>query len=481
MDRPRRIVGAVVAALVVPLPLGAGTAAAAEDCAVRSAVGDPAAEAGGQARAGAVRIWCGDRWLTLRQGAAGIGDAPETGDLFGASVAVADIDRDGTKDLVIGAPGENRGAGLVHVVFGPGRDGQPAPITLGQGAGGAGDRTEADDRFGTAVAAMGGTVLVGAPGEDLGDGESKADAGLVHVVALDDGGIGGVTLLHQDVQDFYGTVEAGDQFGASLAAGSFDKPTAVIGVPGEDIGDKTDAGMIHIVEDPIAAIESHAVGQDSAGISGAAEAGDRFGASVSAAWELTHDLRVAVGAPGEDVGDAPDAGMVTVLGYDGRQATEVLAVHQGTPGVPGANEKGDGFGTTVAAGVVESASAPAPEVSVAIGSPGEDVGDLADAGRVHGVQVGSDPRVDGTLTQATDGLGGAPRAGARFGAALAFGPGRASIVAGAPGHDGKGAAHAVPWRALFGTTVVADNWFPGRDGVPAGTAFGSSVAADPAG
>ncbi|MCP9947386.1 hypothetical protein LUX33_02130 [Actinomadura madurae] len=156
-------------------------------------------------------------------------------------------------------------------------------------------------------------------------------------------------------------------------------------------------------------------------------------------------------------------------------------MHQNTAGVPGANEDGDGFGASVAAGAVESASLPGPELSVAIGAPGEDVGDLADAGRVHGVQVGAFPRVDGAISQETDGLGEEPRAGARFGAALAFGPGAAHVVVGAPGHAGKGAAHGIPWRALFGTAVVADNWFAGRDGVPDGSAFGSSVASDPAG
>ncbi|TDE20087.1 FG-GAP repeat protein [Actinomadura sp. 6K520] len=479
MTRSRKIAGVVAAAALI-VPAQAGAAGAAEECDLAAAVGDPAATVDGQAGAGAVQVRCGDRWLTLRQGAAGIADSPEAGDGFGASVAVADVDRNGAKDLIVGAPGENRGAGVAHVVFGPGRDGQPAPIMLGQGAGGAGDRSEAGDGFGTAVAAMGGTVLVGVPGEDLGDGEGKVDAGLVHVLAINGGRVGGGTLLHQDVADFDGTVESGDRFGASLAAGSFDKPTAVIGVPGEDVSTKRDAGMIHIVEDPIVAIEETGVGQDSAGISGASESGDRFGASVAAAWDPALPVRVVAGVPGEDIGDAADAGMVTVLGYDGRQAGEVLAVHQGVSGVPGANEPGDGFGAGVAAGVVHSASAP-PEVSVAIGSPGEDVGGLADAGRVHGVQVGSAPRVDGTVSQGTDGFGGMPLAGARFGAALAFGPGAAHIVAGAPGHDGKGAAHATPWRALFGTPVVADNWFAGRDGVPAGSRFGTSVAADPTG
>ncbi|TDC53666.1 hypothetical protein E1281_17465 [Actinomadura sp. KC345] len=480
MTRRRKIVG-VVAAGVLIAPVPAGIAGADESCEFRAAAGDPAAVVDGRTRAGAVQVRCGDRWLTLRQGTAGVADEPEAGDLFGASVAVADVDRNGAADLVIGAPGEDEGAGAVHVVFGPGNDGQPAPIVLRQGAGGVPDRSEAGDGYGSAVAAMRGTVLVGAPGEDLGDGEAKVDAGAVHVVSISGGQVGGVTELNQDKQDFDGTVESGDRFGASLAAGDFDKPTAVIGAPGEDVADKKDAGMVHIVEDPVVAIEETGLGQDSAGVSGASEPGDRFGASVAAAWVPALPVRVAAGAPGEDLGDAADAGMVTVLGYDGRQATEVLAVHQGTAGVPGASEDGDGFGTSVAAGVIESASAPGPEVSVAIGSPGEDLGDLADSGRVHGVQVGSDPRVDGVVSQQTDGFGDVPRAKARFGAALAFGPGAASIVAGAPGHEGKGAAHATPWRALFGTAVVADNWFAGDGGVPAGSAFGSSVAADPAG
>ena len=480
MTRSGKIVGLVAAgALIAPVP--AGVAGAAETCELRAAAGDPAASAGGEQNAGAVQVRCGDRWLTLRQGAEGIADEPEAGDRFGAAVAVADVDRNGTADLIVGAPGENEGAGAVHVVFGPGNDGQPAPIVLRQGAVGVPDRSEAGDGYGSAVAAMSGTVLVGAPGEDLGDNESKVDAGAVHVLSISGGQVAGATELNQDKQDFDGTVESGDRFGASLAAGDFDKPTAVIGAPGEDVAAKKDAGMIHIVEDPSVAIEETGIGQDSAGVSGASEPGDRFGASVAAAWDPALSLRVAVGAPGEDLGDAADAGMVTVLGYDGRQVTEVLAVHQGTAGVPGASEPGDGFGTSVAAGVIESASAPGPEVAVAIGSPGEDLGDLADAGRVHGVQVGSDPRVDGVVSQQTDGFGDAPRAKARFGAALAFGPGAASIVAGAPGHDGKGAAHATPWRALFGTAVVADNWFAGDGGVPQGSAFGSSVAADPAG
>ena len=47
-----------------------------------------------------------------------LGGANETGDHFGASLAVGDVDGDGCADLAIGVPGEDAGAGRVVVLFG---------------------------------------------------------------------------------------------------------------------------------------------------------------------------------------------------------------------------------------------------------------------------------------------------------------------------------------------------------------------------
>ena len=47
-----------------------------------------------------------------------VGQTSETGDKFGAAIAVADVTGDAQLDLVIGAPGENAGAGQVVVVHG---------------------------------------------------------------------------------------------------------------------------------------------------------------------------------------------------------------------------------------------------------------------------------------------------------------------------------------------------------------------------
>ncbi len=43
---------------------------------------------------------------------------PQALDLFGATVQLVDVGRGTQRDLLVGAPGEDRGAGLVHVLPG---------------------------------------------------------------------------------------------------------------------------------------------------------------------------------------------------------------------------------------------------------------------------------------------------------------------------------------------------------------------------
>ncbi|GAA3561545.1 FG-GAP-like repeat-containing protein [Microlunatus spumicola] len=58
------------------------------------------------------------RTLVLTQASRGVPGVDEPGDAFGTALALADLDRDGLADLVVGAPGENRGSGRVTVVHG---------------------------------------------------------------------------------------------------------------------------------------------------------------------------------------------------------------------------------------------------------------------------------------------------------------------------------------------------------------------------
>ena len=90
----------------------------------------------------------------------------------------------------------------------------------------------------------------------------------------------------------------------------------------------------------------HQVSQDSAGIPGSTEKGDRFGAALAAAdIDGNGKVDLAVGAPGEDSGMGR-----TWLLYGHRGGLGLgndSVVSQNTGGVPGRSEPGDAFGAEV--------------------------------------------------------------------------------------------------------------------------------------
>ena len=131
-------------------------------------VGDPeepeAAGADG-ALGGRVLVWYGSATgiapaavpAQITQNTAGVPDVSEKGDVFGSALTVADLDRDGLADIVIGAQGESVGtkaqAGSVTVV--PGR--RTGALGTGsysftQDTAGVPDASETGDWFGTTVA-----------------------------------------------------------------------------------------------------------------------------------------------------------------------------------------------------------------------------------------------------------------------------------------------------------------------------------------
>lgn len=93
-----------------------------------------------------------------------------------------------------------------------------------------------------------------------------------------------------------------------------------------------------------------AITQETNGVPGSGESGDRFGTDI-AAGDVNGDgfADIAVGVPGEAIGDVTDAGAVVLLkgGRGGLTGTGAQAFHQSTAGVPGASEKGDQFGLQV--------------------------------------------------------------------------------------------------------------------------------------
>ena len=89
------------------------------------AIGVPDEDSGGLTDTGVVHVLPGSAsgptatgpqlW---HQNVNGISDTVEGGDRFGAALAAGSLGRTAQKDLAIGAPGENAGAGVVHAIYG---------------------------------------------------------------------------------------------------------------------------------------------------------------------------------------------------------------------------------------------------------------------------------------------------------------------------------------------------------------------------
>ena len=226
----------------------------------------------------------------------------ESGDAYGARVAVGDFDGDGLMDLAIGAPGESPGSdpksGWVFVY-----KGTPYGLTSWTSFG---QRTlgvnENGDLFGQSLAAGDfdgdgiDDLAVGAPGESPG---SKPRSGWVFLFK---GSAQGLSPWKGFGQAGIGDDEQGDEFGTALAAGDFDgdgKDDLAVSAPGESPGADPRSGYVFIFKGTSGAGLSAWSGFGQAGL-GANENGDRFGHAL-AAGDFDGDGKddLAVGAPGE--------------------------------------------------------------------------------------------------------------------------------------------------------------------------------------
>jgi len=198
----------------------------------------------------------------------------------------------------------------------------------------------------------------------------------------------------------------------------------VAGVPGEDVRGVKDAGAVQVLYGSASGPTSRDQlwHQGRKGVRDRLERADRFGAALASGdFDADGYADLAIGIPRENLGRKKDAGAVQVLygGPRGLTARDQFW-HQGSRGVPGKNEAGDRFGSTLAAGDVDGDGF----ADLVVGAPSEDLGRAKDAGAVvvlRGSPSGLTPAGARAWNERSAGIGGTPKAGARFGNQMAVG------------------------------------------------------------
>ena len=330
--------------------------------------------------------------------------------------------------------------------------------------------------------------------------DGQAEAGQITVLFGDaDGRIGEGLRRTVTQADLGETPEPGDHFGWSVAVGRADQlrncASILVGAPGEDLDGLDDAGTAHLAayltddEGQPTDLESSTLTQSQAG--GVVEQGDEFGYAVALAGPTHGDpYALVIGAPGETVGSAADAGAINLFEVQGSprgvgQFEQGSVANSSGDRVPGSPQSGDRFGTSLAAKLR------GPGGSFVVGAPGDVVNGKDGAGTIT-VFLGEDD--DGPFTSVRQysedsrGVRGVAEAGDNFGFSVAVSPFASgflpqALAVGVPGED-RGAVVDAGAVALFsskgGTLTPRANLTQATAGVPGtvetGDQFGYSLA-----
>ena len=391
-----------------------------------------------------------------------------------APAAADDVDGDGNDEIAIGLP---------HAVVDAYLDEGTVLVLPGSPAGA---DVSAIGEFNRATSDIAGDVTPGelfgsglAWGDVDGDGHDDLVVGSIWrgITTLPGGPDGinpdGMAPITRDTEGL-----AGELLGAStLQTGDFDGDgydDVAVGNPGPDFG----TGAVLVLPGSpggLTAEGSTYLTADSAGIPGRAESGDLWGSSLAAGdFDGDSYVDLAVGHPGEEVGDLPAAGAVTVLhgSSSGLGGGGSSLWHSDVDGVAGIAEPRDLLGISLAAGDFDGDG----RDDLAAGAL-ENLKRHTDAGAVlvlRGSVTGIVAAESRYWHQGVPGVAGTPEAPDWFGVGLTAADvdadGFDELVVGAPQESVgsvqlSGALHVLPGSAAGLTTVGSALVHQGTSGV----------------
>ncbi|WP_217164103.1 trypsin-like serine protease [Streptomyces sp. AC512_CC834] len=287
---------------------------------------------------------------------------PETGDLMGQAL-VAGTTAAGEPFLLIGTPGEGLGdlakAGEAFYVRGG------TNVSVHQDKLDVPGAVQANDGFGAVLAADANHLAIGAPNESINGDAAAGNLAVFSHVLNSENRPTPLFGLDQDLDTVSGGAEAGDRFGAALAlapyrpsgAASADESILAVGSPGEALNvngvSKAETGGVITFRVTAAGtysqLDGYSSGTGDDDVSGTSEAGDHFGATLTAvntaprAVSTEATMKMAVGLPDEAIGTAAKSGAVHVFSMLGSPGANDKWIESGdgdgVPGAPGANQR----------------------------------------------------------------------------------------------------------------------------------------------